>query len=134
MVSPFPDVHGNSWRNCGRIGSILWMLPFRRPPPLHILRHEGRFWCGGNQAVRPATVAIAAADGAGNNLRLARPRYAAVRQALEVIRCCAFPSIEQTAAEFDKTTRDVFLESTANRMSVLPSGISPSRCVCAASI
>jgi outer membrane protein OmpA-like peptidoglycan-associated protein len=31
----------------------------------------------------PSTVAIAAGAGAGNNLRLAQPRYAAVRQALE---------------------------------------------------
>jgi outer membrane protein OmpA-like peptidoglycan-associated protein len=32
---------------------------------------------------RPATVAIAAGVASGNNLRLARPRYTAVRQALE---------------------------------------------------
>jgi len=33
--------------------------------------------------VRPATIAIAAGTGAGSNLRLAQPRYVAVRQALE---------------------------------------------------
>lgn len=33
--------------------------------------------------VQPATVAIAAGSGAGSNLRLAQPRYVAVRQALE---------------------------------------------------
>jgi outer membrane protein OmpA-like peptidoglycan-associated protein len=33
--------------------------------------------------VRPSTIAIAAGNGSGNNLKLAEPRYRIVRQALE---------------------------------------------------